>query len=209
MKPYHHEGVEVLEQISNLIASIREVNDRCKSYATSIVDIANYCKKNSDTVGAKLVNTIAELQNAIMVLCANLYILISKFNQSIKIIKEKNNVRMGLSMNELYELTLESQDIQLIVTEGIVSGSKKLINTAITKLKELLKRIVNFIKEKIQAGSKAVKALLSKIKGHGKPLTIDAGASDTKVLNLDVANTIVKSVILTQKEADKVIYSRI
>lgn len=110
-------------------------------------------------------------------------------------------------MNELYELTLESQDIQLIVTEGIVSGSKKLIDTAITKLKELLKRIVNFIREKIQAGSKAVKALLSKIKGHGKPLTIDAGASDTKVLNLDVANTIVKSVILTQKEADKVIYS--
>lgn len=89
MKPYHHEGVEVLDQISNLIASIREVHDRCKSYATSIVDIANYCKKNSDTVGAKLVNTIAELQNAIMILCANLYILISKFNQSIKIIKEK------------------------------------------------------------------------------------------------------------------------
>lgn len=110
-------------------------------------------------------------------------------------------------MNELYELTIESQDIQLIVTEGIVSGSKKLINTAITKLKELLKRIVNFIKEKIQAGSKAVKALLSKIKGNGKPLTIDAGESDIKVLNLDVANTIVKSVILTQKEADKVIYS--
>lgn len=74
MKPYHHEGVEVLDQISNLISSIREVNDRCKSYATSIVDIANYCKKNSDTVGAKLVNTIAELQNAIMILCANLYI---------------------------------------------------------------------------------------------------------------------------------------
>lgn len=89
MKPYHHEGVEVLDQISNLISSIREVNDRCKSYATSIVDIANYCKKNSDTVGTKLVNTIAELQNAIMILCANLYILISKFNQSIKIIKEK------------------------------------------------------------------------------------------------------------------------
>ena len=75
---------------------------------------------------------------------------------------------MGLSMNELYEMTLESQDIQLIVTEGIVSGSKKLIDTAITKLKELLKRIVNFIKEKIQAGSKVIKALLSKIKGHGK-----------------------------------------
>lgn len=110
-------------------------------------------------------------------------------------------------MNELYELTIESQNIQLIVTEGIVSGSKKLINTAITKLKELLKRIVNFIKDKIQAGSKAVKALLSKIKGNGKPLTIDVGEAEIKVLNLDVANTIVKSVILTQKEADKLIYS--
>lgn len=110
-------------------------------------------------------------------------------------------------MNDIYELLVESQDVQLIVTEGIVSGSKKLIDIAIKKLKELLKRIINFIKEKIQAGSKAVKALLSKIKGNGKPLTIDAGESDIKVLNLDVANTIVKSVILTQKEADKVIYS--
>lgn len=110
-------------------------------------------------------------------------------------------------MNELYELTIESQDIQLIVTEGIVSGSKKLINTAITKLKELLQRIVNFIKEKIQAGSKAIETLLGKFKGSNKALTIDANESDLKVLNLDVANTIVKSVILTQKEADKVIYS--
>ena len=110
-------------------------------------------------------------------------------------------------MNELYELTIESQDIQLIVTEGIVSGSKKLIDTAITKLKELLQRIVNFIKDKIQAGSKAIETLLSKFKGGNKPLTIDANESELKVLNLDVANTIVKSVILTQKEADKVIYS--
>ena len=110
-------------------------------------------------------------------------------------------------MNDTYDLLIESQDVQLLVTEGIVSGSKKLIETAIKKLKELLKRIVNFIKEKIQAGSKAVKALLSKIKGNGKPLTIDAGEADIKVLNLNVANTIVKSVILTQKEADKLIYS--
>lgn len=89
MKPYHHEGVEVLEQISNLIASIREVNIRCKSYADDIIDIANACKKNSDTIEPKLLNTIAELQNAIMLLCGNLYTLTPKFNQSIKIIKEK------------------------------------------------------------------------------------------------------------------------
>ena len=110
-------------------------------------------------------------------------------------------------MNDPYELLIESQDIQLIVTEGIVSGSKKLIETAIKKLKELLQRIVNFIKDKIQAGSKAIEKLLGKFKGSNKALTIDANESDLKVLNLDVANTIVKSVILTQKEADKVIYS--
>lgn len=110
-------------------------------------------------------------------------------------------------MNDSYELLIESQDVQLIVTEGIVSGSKKLIETAIKKLKELLQRIVNFIKEKIQAGSKAIEKLLGKFKGGNKALTIDANESDLKVLNLDVANTIVKSVILTQKEADKVIYS--
>lgn len=110
-------------------------------------------------------------------------------------------------MNDPYELLIESQDIQLLVTEGIVSGSKKLIETAIKKLKELLQRIVNFIKDKIQAGSKAIEKLLGKFKGSNKVLTIDANESDLKVLNLDVANTIVKSVILTQKEADKVIYS--
>lgn len=110
-------------------------------------------------------------------------------------------------MNDSYELLIESQDVQLIVTEGIVSGSKKLIDTAIKKLKELLQRIVNFIKDKIQAGSKAIEKLLGKFKGNNKALTIDANESDLKVLNLDVANTIVKSVILTQKEADKVIYS--
>ena len=110
-------------------------------------------------------------------------------------------------MNESYELLIESQDIQLIITEGIVSGSKKLIETAIKKLKELLQRIINFIKDKIQAGSKAIEKLLGKFKGSNKALTIDANESDLKVLNLDVANTIVKSVILTQKEADKVIYS--
>ena len=110
-------------------------------------------------------------------------------------------------MNDSYELLIESQDVQLIVTEGIVSGSKKLIETAIKKLKELLQRIVNFIKDKIQAGAKAIETLLGKFKGSNKALTIDANESDLKVLNLDVANTIVKSVILTQKEADKVIYS--
>lgn len=110
-------------------------------------------------------------------------------------------------MNDSYELLIESQNVQLIVTEGIVSGSKKLIDTAIKKLKELLQRIVNFIKDKIQAGAKAIKTMLGKFKGSNKALTIDANESDLKVLNLDVANTIVKSVILTQKEADKVIYS--
>ena len=108
-------------------------------------------------------------------------------------------------MNELYELTLESQDIQLIVTEGIVSGSKKLIDTAITKLKELLKRIVNFIKEKIQAGAKAIKTMLSKIKG--RPREINTENSELKVLNISAATMIVQSMIDMHKEVNKIVGS--
>lgn len=108
-------------------------------------------------------------------------------------------------MNELYEMTLESQDIQLIVTEGIVSGSKKLINTAITKLKELLKRIVNFIKEKIQAGSKAIKTILSKIKG--RPRENITENSEIKVLNISAATMIVQSMIDMHKEVNKIVDS--
>ena len=108
-------------------------------------------------------------------------------------------------MNELYEMTLESQDVQLLVTEGIVSGSKKLINTAITKLKELLKRIVNFIKEKIQAGSKVIKALLSKIKG--RPREINTENSELKVLNISAATMIVQSMIDMHKEVNKIVDS--
>lgn len=108
-------------------------------------------------------------------------------------------------MNELYELTIESQDIQLIVTEGIVSGSKKLIETAITKLKELLQRIVNFIKEKIQAGAKAIKTMLSKIKG--RPREINTENSELKVLNISAANMIVQSMIDMHKEVNKIVGS--
>lgn len=108
-------------------------------------------------------------------------------------------------MNELYELTIESQDIQLLVTEGIVSGSKKLIETAIKKLKELLQRIINFIKEKIQAGSKAIKALLSKIKG--RPREINTENSELKVLNISAATMIVQSMIDMHKEVNKIVGS--
>ena len=108
-------------------------------------------------------------------------------------------------MNELYELTLESQDIQLIVTEGIVSGSKKLIDTAIKKLKELLQRIVNFIKEKIQAGAKAIKTMLSKIKG--RPRENITENSEIKVLNISAATMIVQSMIDMHKEVNKIVDS--
>lgn len=108
-------------------------------------------------------------------------------------------------MNESYELLIESQDIQLIVTEGIVSGSKKLIETAITKLKELLQRIVNFIKEKIQAGAKAIKTMLSKIKG--RPREINTENSEIKVLNISAATMIVQSMIDMHKEVNKIVGS--
>ena len=108
-------------------------------------------------------------------------------------------------MNDTYDLLIESQDVQLLVTEGIVSGSKKLIETAIKKLKELLQRIVNFIKDKIQAGSKAIKTILSKIKG--RPRENITENSEIKVLNISAATMIVQSMIDMHKEVNKIVGS--
>lgn len=89
MKPYHHEGVELLDQISDMIKSIKDIINRFKSYSTNIIEIVNFCKKNPDTIDNLVLNTLVKAQRAIMLLGANLHLLISKMEHSIKTIEEK------------------------------------------------------------------------------------------------------------------------
>lgn len=52
-------------------------------------------------------------------------------------------------MNELYEIAIESTEVKLLLTEGFVDKSKQLIIKAIKKIKEMIKKMISYIKTKL------------------------------------------------------------
>ena len=45
-------------------------------------------------------------------------------------------------MNELYELAIESAEIELMVTEGVTDKTKDLVNKIIEKVKAFVKKMI-------------------------------------------------------------------
>lgn len=64
-------------------------------------------------------------------------------------------------MNELYEIAIESTEVKLLLTEGFVDKSKQLILKAVKKIKEMIKKMISYIKTK----------LIYKIKRNRKDIT--------------------------------------
>lgn len=64
-------------------------------------------------------------------------------------------------MNELYEITIESTEVQLLLTEGFADKTKQLILKAVKKIKEMIKKMISYIKTK----------LIYKIKRNRKDIT--------------------------------------
>ena len=64
-------------------------------------------------------------------------------------------------MNELYELTIESTEVKLLLTEGFADKTKQLILKAVKKIKEMIKKMISYIKTK----------LIYKIKRNRKDIT--------------------------------------
>lgn len=64
-------------------------------------------------------------------------------------------------MNELYEIAIESTEVKLLLTEGFVDKSKQLIIKAVKKIKEMIKKMISYIKTK----------LIYKIKRNRKDIT--------------------------------------
>lgn len=64
-------------------------------------------------------------------------------------------------MNELYEITIESTEVQLLLTEGFADKTKQLIIKAVKKIKEMIKKMISYIKTK----------LIYKIKRNRKDIT--------------------------------------
>lgn len=52
-------------------------------------------------------------------------------------------------MNELYEITIESTEVQLLLTEGFADKTKQLILKAVKKIKEMIKKMISYIKTKL------------------------------------------------------------
>lgn len=64
-------------------------------------------------------------------------------------------------MNELYEIAIESTEVELLLTEGFADKTKQLILKAVKKIKEMIKKMISYIKTK----------LIHKIKRNRKDIT--------------------------------------
>ena len=67
-------------------------------------------------------------------------------------------------MNELYELAIESAEIELAVTEGFADKAKSTVSKIIEKLKVFIKKFIIFIKDKCVKFIKSVLNLATKLK---------------------------------------------
>lgn len=67
-------------------------------------------------------------------------------------------------MNEIYELTIESTELELTVTEGFADKAKSTASKIIEKLKTFIKKFIVFIKDKCVKFIKYVLHLATKLK---------------------------------------------
>jgi hypothetical protein len=52
-------------------------------------------------------------------------------------------------MHELYEIAIESTEVELLLTEGFADKTKQLILKAVKKIKEMIKKMISYIKTKL------------------------------------------------------------
>jgi hypothetical protein len=52
-------------------------------------------------------------------------------------------------MHELYDITIESTEVELLLTEGFADKTKQLILKAVKKIKEMIKKMISYIKTKL------------------------------------------------------------
>ena len=69
-------------------------------------------------------------------------------------------------MNDIYELTIESAELELAVTEGFADKTKSTASKIIEKLKVFIKKFIAFIKDKCVKFIKFVLNLATKLKQH-------------------------------------------
>lgn len=48
-------------------------------------------------------------------------------------------------MHELYDIAIESTEVELLLTEGFTDKTKQLILKAVKKIKEMIKKMISYI----------------------------------------------------------------
>lgn len=64
----------------------------------------------------------------------------------------------------VYELTIESAEINLLVTEGIIDKGKKVLEDTIKKVKEFVRKLIELVKKVFNNKFKTIKDIVNNIK---------------------------------------------
>ena len=68
------------------------------------------------------------------------------------------------------EFLIESVEIDLLVTEGLVDKSKKVIADVVKKIKEFIRKVLNYIKSKLGKKTKSVNTAIKEVKVSKKEI---------------------------------------
>lgn len=102
-----------------------------------------------------------------------------------------------------YELTIETVEIDLLVTEGFADKSKKILAEAIKKIKEFIRKVLTYIKSKLSNKPKEVTKVIEEVKDK-EPKKVD-GPID--LVSIKKINNLLDAVDLVLNTARDVVFS--
>lgn len=84
----------------------------------------------------------------------------------------------------IYDLTIESAEINLLVTEGFIDKGKKVLEDAIKKVKEFVRKLIELVKKVFNNKLKTIKGMINEIKKTPSQV-VDGATMVAKVVRLN------------------------
>ena len=84
----------------------------------------------------------------------------------------------------IYDLTIESAEINLLVTEGFIDKGKKVLEDAIKKVKEFVRKLIELVKKVFNNKLKTIKDMINEIKKTPSQV-VDGATMVAKVVRLN------------------------
>lgn len=149
------QAIHIIDNINkysdNNLEDLQKIFNRTNELLTSYVNIAE--KTDYDDRCIVAMQKIIPAINAIIMFINHL----SDISKSV-MVKITNNIlivnlcieKEFLPMNDIYELAIESAEIELMVTEGVTDKTKDLVNKIIEKVKAFVKKMITIITTKLR-----------------------------------------------------------